>query len=235
MKNTCYVNGEWLMMCSACSASSLRPLRPLLLLVLLLLTAVFAPPALAQEEAPAPQPHLAAAGDTWTALALGSGAAAEELLRLNGAINPARAPAIGAAVLLPAADAARNGRLLRPVAGGLLALSVANGRSPWALALANGRAHPYAPLLAAPLLLDGGDERPSELPPGFSSLALADLPAQPGRALRLEGAAAEAADLAIDLARTALDGRVGGRGSASAGGHGRVFCAGRTAAARADG
>jgi murein DD-endopeptidase MepM/ murein hydrolase activator NlpD len=168
--------------------------------IVLLLTAVLARPAAAQEEAPAPPAHVAAAGETWTALALGGGAQVEALLRLNRTINRGREPAIGGTVLLPAAGAQRNGRLLRPTAGGLLALGAANGRSPWALALANGRAHPYAPLLTAPLLLDGGTARPLELPPGFSSLALDELPAQPGRALTLRGAAAETESLAIDLA-----------------------------------
>ncbi len=154
----------------------------LLLLLLLLLTAVRPRLSRAQDN---PQ-HLVQPGDTWTALALRSGTTPAQLLQAHNAINPQRQPAIATVVSLPTAPAI-NGQLLRPLAPGLLQIAVENGRSPWSVALGNSLPHPYRPSFYAPLVLHGGSEPPRELPPGFSSLDLGQVPAQPGRALTLDG------------------------------------------------
>ena len=101
-----------------------------------------------------------------------------------GAINPQRQPVIGSTMLLPNVDG-KHGRLLRPLAGGLLETAAKNGRSPWAVALQNDLQNPYIPLLYTPVFLDGGSTPPREMPFGFEALDVSQIPAHPGQALAL--------------------------------------------------
>ena len=142
--------------------------------------------AAAQTDVAEQMEHTVSLGDTWTALAWRSGITPEELIATSGTINPHRQPAIGAKISLPAAPT-RNGRMLRPFAGGLLALSAANGRNSWTIAAQNDLSHPYRPLLYTALALPGGSRPPRELPPGFERLVLSPLPINPGQGTALQG------------------------------------------------
>ncbi|MFN2276502.1 MAG: M23 family metallopeptidase [Candidatus Promineifilaceae bacterium] len=132
------------------------------------------------------EPYQIALGDTWEALARRSNMAAEDLVRNNLTINPQRQPAVGSIINLPHSRQ-RNGRLLRPFAGGTLAIAAQNGRNPWALSLQNDLDHPYQPLLYAPFLLPGGSASVRELPPGLEQLSLAPGEITPGSAFALRG------------------------------------------------
>jgi LysM repeat protein len=63
-----------------------------------------------------------ALGDTWEALARQFDLPVEDLLRSSGVVNPHRQPAVGSTLNLPE-TLPRNGRLLRPLAGGTRAIA----------------------------------------------------------------------------------------------------------------
>ena len=130
------------------------------------------------------EPYVAALGDTWETLARRTGMPAEDLARYNLTINPQRQPAAGSTINLPHIRG-QNGRLLRPLAGGSLAIAATNGRNPWTLSLQNDLAHPYSPLLYVPFLLPGGTAPLRELPPGLQHLSLAPGAITPGSAFAL--------------------------------------------------
>lgn len=138
--------------------------------------------------------HLVQPGDTWTALAYRYGVAESDLRAARGSINAQRQPAIGATLTLPQVEE-RTGTLLRPLAGGTVALAAIHNRNPWALALGAGQPHPFAPLLYRPVFLAGGAEPPRELPAGFATLALSQSPARPGDALALRATTPAAASM----------------------------------------
>ncbi|WP_374686782.1 peptidoglycan DD-metalloendopeptidase family protein [Promineifilum sp.] len=155
-----------------------------LLLALAAILAYASPSSARQAEPPASlavQP-----GDTWAALALRFGVAAEALRALNPHMNTQRQPAIGATLTLPAGAVERPGGLVRPNEGGLLHTAARAGLSPWALARLNGLSSPYRPTFYRPLYRPGeGVIR--DLPAGFASLEVSHAPAAPGRALGLRG------------------------------------------------
>jgi murein DD-endopeptidase MepM/ murein hydrolase activator NlpD len=154
----------------------------LAIILLLILSANLARATFAEEEDLLPvsvQP-----GDTWTALSIRYGLSTSELMAYTGTINPQRQPVIGSTLLLPKVDE-KHGRLLRPLAGGLLETAAQKGRSPWAIALQNDLPNPYTPLLYTPVFLDGGSTPPREMPFGFETLDLSLIPAHPGQALAL--------------------------------------------------
>ncbi len=167
--------------------------RPsLFLLFLLAAFCAFGLSASADAQTPVPEaspPHTAALGDTWSALAWRFGLPRQELLRAAGVMNAQRQPAAGAALPLPAAAESRNGRFLRPLAGGTLALAARQDRNPWSLTLANDLAHPFRPLLYTPVVIPGGRLPPREFPPGLSDVRLAPALITPGSAFALQGAA----------------------------------------------
>ncbi|MFN2138364.1 MAG: LysM peptidoglycan-binding domain-containing M23 family metallopeptidase, partial [Candidatus Promineifilaceae bacterium] len=145
--------------------------------------------AFAQEdtpEAPSPGSVVAGLGDTWTALGRQFGITEAQLFEANGVVNSQRQPAVGTEVRIPA-GAPRNGRLARPLSGGLLELAARSGLDPWKLALQNDASHPFRPNLLQPVFLQGGSIPPHELPPGVSDLALSPGPIVPGDAFALRG------------------------------------------------
>ncbi len=138
-------------------------------------------------------------GDTWAALALRRGVAASELQRLNPHPNRQRQPIIGREVILPAAGAEKQGRLLRPLDGGLLATALRTGVSPWLLAAANGLERPSSSHLLA-LLWIPGEGIPRELPAGFQDLTLSHVPARAGEGMAFTAAfAADPGPLDVSL------------------------------------
>ena len=148
-------------------------------------------PAAAQEDSlqvqePPALSHIVALGDTWLALSARFDSTPRELATLNQTINLGRQPAVDTEIVLPVTYAEeRNGRLLRPFAGGVLELALRNKRSPWALALQNNIRSPYSPLLYTPLFLEEGTLPPHELPVGLDSLEMAPGTLTPGTALAL--------------------------------------------------
>lgn len=133
----------------------------------------------AQEPAPA---HVVAPGDTWAALSLRYGVSREALQAANPHPNRYRQPVIGATVQLPPEAAERTGLLRRP-AGSLLRLAVATNQNPWALALRNGVDDPFRPNFYRPVYVPTAGSAPQELPPGFATLELSQVPAVPGQAV----------------------------------------------------
>ncbi|MDX1413970.1 MAG: peptidoglycan DD-metalloendopeptidase family protein [Candidatus Promineifilaceae bacterium] len=131
------------------------------------------------------QSHIVRPGDTWTALALRYQVPRSVLLASAGIVNAQQQPAIGSTIQITQADA-RNGRLLRPLSGGLLQTAAAERLSPWTLAVNNNLTDPYKPILYAPLILPDNAAVPRELPIGFQTLALSSNVAIPGQALMLQ-------------------------------------------------
>lgn len=158
--------------------------RPFILLFLLLLlsTTWGARPPAAHSQTSPPTPHLVQPGDTWTALAARYGVDASTLQAMPP-MNRQRQPVIGTTLSLPAGVAERMGKLARTGGGGLLQTAVRTQTSPWSLVLGNDLRHPYRPSFYAPLFIPGGSEPPRDLPPGFHSLELSQIPARPGQAL----------------------------------------------------
>jgi murein DD-endopeptidase MepM/ murein hydrolase activator NlpD len=184
--------------------------RLLALLASFSLALLLAYPLAAQESAPGrlrqgagSYAHVVAPGDTWLALSLRYGLDQEELQHRYGSINRQRQPIIGDTLLLDFAGE-RHGRLLRPLAGGLLAIATQEDISPWVLALAQNGPHPFAPVLHDPLLVAGGAEPPRELPLGWSSLSLSPSPAVPGRALAVHGVAEDSSIVSLSSSEDAL-------------------------------
>ena len=131
------------------------------------------------------RPHIIQPGDTWTALSFRLGVSKTSLLKAEGAVNPQLQPTMGSSISLGGYNRL-NGRLLRPIAGGLLETAALQDRSTWEIALQNNLKHPYAPLLYKPVFLPGGSNPPLELPFGFEALSIFNLPAKPGQALALQ-------------------------------------------------
>ncbi|GAB4272369.1 MAG: hypothetical protein Kow0080_18710 [Candidatus Promineifilaceae bacterium] len=141
-----------------------------------------APPVYGQNTAVS---HIVQPGETWAALAAQTNSTTTALQLLNPHINTQRQPAVGSTISLPG-KATRTGQLIRPIQGGLLTLAAAHNLSPWKMALQNNLAHPYIPLLLHPIILP--DSKPVyELPAGFATLSLSQIPARPGQALGVRG------------------------------------------------
>lgn len=132
--------------------------------------------------------HTVNVGDTWTALAYQYGVAVADLQAANPQLNRQRQPVIGTTITIPAPGSEQTGMLTRPY-GNVLATAVAQNQSPWQLALQNGLATPYRPLLYAPLFAPGGVTPPQEWPIGLSGLELSQQVPQPGQALAIRGTA----------------------------------------------
>lgn len=128
--------------------------------------------------------HTVALGDTWDTIAWHYEVSSLDLLDANNTINPHRQPAVDSTIAVPSTNT-RNGRLLRPLAGGLLQTAVRSGLNPWTIALQNQSASPYGPLFYTPLFLPGGLEPPRDLPPGLQSLAKSPGNFTPGSAFAL--------------------------------------------------
>ena len=139
-------------------------------------------------------------GDTWTALSIRFGLSISELMAFTGTINPQRQPVIGSSLLLPEMEE-RHGRLLRPLAGGLLETAAQSGRSPWAVALQNDLQNPYTPLLYTTVFLDGGSTPPREMPIGFKTLEVSQIPAHPGEALAVRAQLGSEQEPSVSLER----------------------------------
>lgn len=129
--------------------------------------------------------HRVEAGDTWTALTWRYGLGPEQVAALLPGLNRQRQPVIGSVLTIPETGIRRNGQIWREE-GGLLATAVAQNRSPWEIALQNGMAHPYRPLMHRPLFLPGGEEPPREWPVGMRHLTLSQTPAAPGQAVAFQ-------------------------------------------------
>lgn len=162
-------------------------------------------------------------GDTWQALAWRYKVEEETLRAAYPHPNPLRQPVIGDAIQIPAAGEERNGQLFRSGAGGLLQLAVRTDQNPWALALANEIEHPHRPLFWRPIFVDRGDTPPRDLPAGFTSLELSQVPAQPGRALAFRGMARGVSSLTARLGSLPFNGIVNGRRVVGIGGTGAFF------------
>ena len=169
--------------------------------------------------------HLVQPGDTWAALAAGAGLEADALREAHGHINRQREPTIGAVVTLPDAEP-RPGKLARALTGGLLATAVAHQTSPWQLAILNAHPHPYRPLLYQPLFIPGGDAPPRDLPLGFTTLELAQTPANAGEALALRAVTEQPLTAVVQLNRLAWSGAAHERRFVALGGTGAFFGAG---------
>lgn len=156
--------------------------KPLALLLALVAANILAKGAQAQENAqPSPAEHQVVPGDTWMALAMRYDIPEAALREANWHPNPARNPAIGDTVALPASvERERMGRLFRGHEGGLLGLAASYDLDPWELADATGVIHPNRPLHGQAVYLPGDEAPPRDLPTGFHSLELSAVPAQPG-------------------------------------------------------
>jgi murein DD-endopeptidase MepM/ murein hydrolase activator NlpD len=148
------------------------------LLALLVLGAAAGP---LRAQGPSPT-HVVAPGDTWAALAMRYGVSLEALQAANPHPNRYRQPTIGGTVQLPPGAAERTGMLRRP-AGSLLRLALETNQNPWALALLNGVDDPLRPNFYRAAYVPAADGWPRELPPGFATLELSQVPAVPGQAI----------------------------------------------------
>jgi murein DD-endopeptidase MepM/ murein hydrolase activator NlpD len=153
-----------------------------LLLLCLLAAAVLAAAPVRAQETQEPPTHLVEPGDTWTALTLRYGTSAAALQAANPHPNPLRQPVIGTTITLPADATAGTGTLHRPE-GSLLRLALETGQNVATLAQLNGVANPYRPLYSRAVLVPNGEAIPRDLPPGFLTLELSEVPAQPGHAI----------------------------------------------------
>jgi len=158
-----------------------KQFMPVSLIVALTLLFAVAAPARGQEQ-PQPPVHAVAPGDTWAALAMRYGVSQEQLQAANPHPNRYRQPVAGSTIQLPAEAAERTGLLRRP-AGSLLRLAVATNQNPWALARLNGVDDPLRPNFYRPIYVPATEGVPQDLPPGFASLELSQLPAVPGQAI----------------------------------------------------
>ena len=162
-------------------------------------------------------------GDTWRSLAWRYGVEESALRAAHPHPNPLRQPVIGDTIQIPAAGAQRNGRMFRSDDGGLLQLAVRTNQNPWALALANGIEHPQQPLFWRPIFVAGGETPPRDLPAGFTSLELSQVPARPGRAVAFRGTAEGVAALSARLGSIRFDGFANGNSVVGIGGTGAFF------------
>ena len=176
----------------------------LLLLIILLLRPA---PLQAQENFAL---HRVEVGDSWTAVALRHGVDSSALQAANPHMNQQRQPAVGQTIRIPTTETQPipTGNLVRLNRGGLVTTAVTHNLSPWGLAAQNGLASPYKPLLYRPLIVPG-DAPLRELPPGFRSFELSQVPARPGEALAFRGGIDETmikdyADLDPELSAQAL-------------------------------
>ena len=143
--------------------------------------AVSTVPAAAQTE----RQHLVQPGDTWTALAYRYALDETAIASANQHVNRQRQPAIGTTLTMVDTGVEQAGTLVRSGDGGLLQTAARHNASPWLLAIQNELVHPYRPLFYRPLFIPGGDEAPRDLPPGFDTLELSQIPAHPGEVLAL--------------------------------------------------
>jgi murein DD-endopeptidase MepM/ murein hydrolase activator NlpD len=127
-------------------------------------------------------------GDSWTAVAIRHGVDPVVLQAANPHMNQQRQPAVGQTIRIPATEGqpVGTGRLVRLNRGGVVTTALVHSLSPWGLAAHNGLASPYKPLLYRPLVIPG-DGPLQELPPGFLSFELSQVPARPGEALAFRG------------------------------------------------
>lgn len=133
-----------------------------------------------------PLHHVVEPGDTWLALSWRYGLTVAELQAANPHPNRQRQPVIGDTVLIPAsAGEPKQGKLVHPGGDGLLAVALRHNADPWHLAQQNGLSNPFQPLFSRPIYIAGGDGPPRELPAGFRTLQLSQVPAQPGQAIAL--------------------------------------------------
>ena len=135
------------------------------------------------QETESTRQHLVDPGDTWAALAWRYGLDETALTAVHTHINQQREPTIGATLTLPDTGVERTGQLRRTNDGGLLATAVRQQINPWTIALQNDLPHPYHPLAYQPLFFAGGDAPPRDLPIGFETLELSQIPAYPGQAI----------------------------------------------------
>ncbi|MFQ5401338.1 MAG: LysM peptidoglycan-binding domain-containing M23 family metallopeptidase [Anaerolineae bacterium] len=142
--------------------------------------------------------HMVQPGDTWTALAWRYNLGPVELAQASRRMNRQRQPAAGTTLLLPDKGEERFGRIERTY-GGLLELSLRYGLSPWALAVSNGVKHPFRPLLYRPVFIPGGSAPPRDLPIGFHTLELSQLPAHPGEGVAIRATTSPSLTVSVTL------------------------------------
>lgn len=165
---------------------------------LLIFFSLFVPIPVTQSSPPSVRDHRVLPGDTWLALSLRYNIPVGELIAHASSINPQRQPTIGS-ILSISSEENNQGRLLRPLSGGLLQLAAAQHSSPWTLALQNDLQSPYRPLLYTPILIPDGTRFPRELPAGFRTLSLSDNSARSGQALMLQALLEDAPEVDIML------------------------------------
>jgi len=172
--------------------------RSILLILLFLLPLSHQTSVAAQEQLPTA--HFVEPGDTWLALAWRYGVTTADLQAANPNPNPAKQPAIGTTIQIPASTLPPrpNGRIIHALQGGLLEFAAAHNLNPWRVALENGMDSPYRPLYDQPLYLPT-DTPLREFPNGFLSLELSNNPPQPGRAIGLRGEIETAEPLSVTL------------------------------------
>jgi murein DD-endopeptidase MepM/ murein hydrolase activator NlpD len=129
--------------------------------------------------------HIIAPGDTWLALKWRFALDDETIKSLKTNSIVQTEPVIGSIISIPVESSAveNTGMLKRTDAVGLIGLGVLHGASPWELAILNDIDSIYSPLLYRPIFFPGEGSFPRELPAGFRTLNLSDIPAYPGKAL----------------------------------------------------
>lgn len=174
------------------------------------------------QETQEPPTHVVEPGDTWAALALRYGVPRTELQAANPHPSPYRQPVTGATIALPPQASERAGSLVRP-AGSLLRLAVATNQHPAALAALNGAAHPYRPLFGQAIFVPGADGVPRDLPPGFTALALSQVPARPGEAVAYRATTTAPISVTASLDAWAMPSFANGNHVVGVGGTGAFF------------
>ena len=144
--------------------------------------------------------HTIGFGDTWNALSLRFQSPSATLLEINPKMNRAQQPVPGETILIPDLPLPeRMGTVVRLHKESLLQLAMRTNQSPYRLAMVNGLDNPYTPPLYQPILLPDDTTIIQELPAGFQTFQLSQLPAIRGQAIAFRGQADDIGALKADL------------------------------------
>lgn len=132
--------------------------------------------------------HEVLPGDTWLALSIRYQLPIETLQNENPHMNSQRQPTIGSMIQIPATGQEEvTSKILRPYSQSLFSTAMRTNQTVWGLAMRNGIASPYVPLLYRALIIPDDTAVPREFPVGVDVLEVSQTIAQPGQAIGVRG------------------------------------------------